>query len=59
MHTYRDFLTTALAAAAKIAVANFGNLSHSVKAGDRNQVLTETRPRDWSFPNGCNLHSIP
>ena len=42
MHTYRDFLTTTLTAAAKIAVANFGNLSHSVKAGDRNQVLTET-----------------
>lgn len=42
MHTYRDFLTTTLTAAAEIAAANFGNLSHSVKAGDRNQVLTET-----------------
>ena len=42
MYTYRDFLTTTLTAAAKIAAANFGNLSHSVKVGDRNQVLTET-----------------
>ncbi len=42
MPNHQDFLNTTLTAAAKIAVANFGNLSHSVKAGDRNQVLTET-----------------
>ena len=42
MPIHQDFLTTTLTAAAKIAAANFGNLSHSVKVGDRNQVLTET-----------------
>ncbi len=42
MHSYQKFITVTLSAAAQIATTNFGNLSHSIKESDRNQVLTET-----------------
>lgn len=39
---YTDFLKNCLEESSTIANANFGNLTHTVKEGDHNQVLTET-----------------
>lgn len=40
--SYSTFITNTLTQASQIANNNFGNVSHSVKQEDNNQVLTET-----------------